>query len=299
MELYQLNTKQISWLISALAAAFTFYSPMSFGHLYMADVDEAQWNVDISPLYCRLWQPIPAYGMGLFENRAGERQFFILESEKQVYKSAQAQLAIVAPEWKFNESTQAAGTTDVVTGYRPVKAEEPLPSRFLDALEAGFFPDVKHPGWFDGHTVEVQLSSVNFTAAYQEYLQCLSGLYPANFEQLERTTVLFDSDKYELKPSYFERLKLIKGYLEIDPEVLRVVIDGHTDNTGRDGYNYELSRNRAEVVAAYLKKIGIPESKLLIRYHGEQYPIAKNKTPSERRKNRRTTLRLDKGDELE
>ena len=140
----------------------------------------------------------------------------------------------------------------------------------------------------------MQVSSVNFTSAYQEYLRCLGGLYPANFEQLERTTILFETDKFELDPQYFARLKLLKGYLDIDPEVTKVVIDGHTDSIGSAGHNWELSRNRADVVAAYLKQIGISESQLNVRYHGEQFPVAKNNRSEKRARNRRTTLRLDR-----
>lgn len=278
-----------------LLIAFLF-PQLAFAHLYMPDVDEAEWLVEKSPILCRFWQPIPAYGKGVFENRAGERQYFMLESQKEVYKAGQAGIAIVPPEWKPGELRTELGVLPVVTGLTPVRAAEPVPSNFLAQLEAGYSPALLHPGWHPGHEIEVQLSPVNFTGAYKEYLQCLGGLYPANFGQLERTTVLFDTDKHNIKSGYFERLKLLKGYLEVDPEVKRIVIDGHTDSRGSDGYNYELSRKRADTIAAHMKKIGVPEDKILVRYHGEQFPVAKNDSASTRESNRRTTLRLDKSE---
>lgn len=288
--------KEYSFFKLLILLVSVVFSAAAFGHLYVADVDEAEWNLDVSPLYCRLWQPVPAYGRGIFENRAGERQFFKLESLKKVHKKAVAHLSIVPPEWRSHERTRAIGNASTVTGLTPLQLAEPKPSQLLAFLEAGYFPQVAHPGWYPGHQIEVQISSVNFTAAYQEYLGCLGGLYPANFEQLERTTILFETDKFELDPAYFERLKLIEGYLKVDPQVVKVVIDGHTDSIGSDGHNWELSRNRAEVVSAYLQKIGLPKAQLEIRFHGERFPVAKNIGSVERARNRRTTLRLDRGD---
>lgn len=281
---------------------FKIYSVLLFccfplgvdAHLYVADVDEAQWTVETSPLYCRLWQGVPAYGRGIFQNNSGERQTFDLESQKKVYDKGTATIRISPPEWIFNRPKKQIAQTQTIKGFHPVLIEEPTVSNMLDELEAGMFPEIQHPGWYEGHWVEVQLSSVNFTAAYADYSQCLGDLYPANFKQLERTRILFDVDKFELKKEYFERLKLIKGYLDIDPEVVKIVVDGHTDNTGSDSYNWDLSKNRAQIVSAYLLKIGVPESKLQVRYHGERFPVAKNKSDANRQKNRRTTLRLVK-----
>lgn len=288
--------KQYNSLKFLILVSLFLISAFVNGHLYVADVDEAEWNLDVSPLYCRLWQPVPAYGRGIFENKAGERQFFKLESLKKVHKEAVARLAIVPPEWRSHESRREVGGAPVISGFVPLTLAEPKPSQLLAFLEAGYFPEVAHPGWYPGHQVEVQVSSVNFTAAYQEYLGCLVGLYPANFEQLERTTIFFETDKFELDPQFFARLKLLKGYLKVDPEVTKIVIDGHTDSRGSNGYNWELSRNRAEVVSAYLKQIGVPAAQLEVRFHGEQFPVAKNSGSETRARNRRTTLRLDKGD---
>jgi sodium-type flagellar protein MotY len=73
-----------------------------------------------------------------------------------------------------------------------------------------------------------------------------------------------------------------------------VVIDGHTDSVGREGYNWDLSRRRAEAVRAVLIQSGVPEDQVVLRYHGESLPIAPNSLKSGRDRNRRVTLRLER-----
>jgi len=277
-----------------LSCLILIISTNTYGHIYLADVDEARWQTETSPLYCRLWQEIPAYGTGLFEHKAGERQEFQLKSRKEVHASGKALIHIVPPKWKFDQPARSFGVASTTTGFTPLVLKEPMASGMLDELEAGMAPQIDHPGWYPKHQVSVQLSSVNFTSTYSDYTSCLSDLYAANFDQLERTTVLFDTDKADIRAEYFERIKLIKGYLEVDPSVQQVIVDGHTDNMGSDGYNWDLSKKRAEAVAAYLRKVGIPEDKIYIRYHGEKFPVLKNSSSQARQKNRRTTLRLSK-----
>lgn len=67
-----------------------------------------------------------------------------------------------------------------------------------------------------------------------------------------------------------------------------IVISGHTDSTGSDGLNLQLSRKRARTMASFLQKIGkYPAHKIDIRGHGESRPVASNDTQQGRARNRR------------
>jgi len=266
----------------------------ALAHVYRADVDEARWQVESSPLACRLSQPIPAYGKGVFAQPAGETQRFWLDSNKRVLISAEAQFYQATPEWHDQLPLQLVGSGSTTVGHRPVLALDPIAAQFLDMLEAGLFVQIDHPGWYTKHRVSIQVSSVNFTQAYIEYQRCLSGLYSHNFDQLERSTILFDTDKSNVRGKYDARLKLLEGYLKIDPTVKKIIVDGHTDEVGGDGYNWELSKNRAEAVAKRLKSLGVPEDQLEVRYHGERFPVARNTSAAKRQRNRRTTVRLER-----
>lgn len=71
-----------------------------------------------------------------------------------------------------------------------------------------------------------------------------------------------------------------------------VVAPGHTDSTGSDAYNLQLSQRRAEAVASYLVSQGIKRERLITVGAGEAYPIASNDTEEGRAANRRVELTI-------
>jgi OOP family OmpA-OmpF porin len=76
-----------------------------------------------------------------------------------------------------------------------------------------------------------------------------------------------------------------------DHPAIRVEIGGHTDSTGRDEYNLQLSTRRAEAVRTYLVRQGIGADRLVARGYGETRPIADNATADGRARNRRVELK--------
>ena len=67
---------------------------------------------------------------------------------------------------------------------------------------------------------------------------------------------------------------------------------GHTDSTGSNSYNQNLSQQRASSVGSYLIEKGIVTERVLTIGHGESRPVADNKTASGREQNRRVELTL-------
>jgi outer membrane protein OmpA-like peptidoglycan-associated protein len=70
-------------------------------------------------------------------------------------------------------------------------------------------------------------------------------------------------------------------------DIKRVRIEGHTDNSGNPQRNLQLSKDRAQAVAAHLIKAGIDASRLEVDGYGDTRPIAPNLTPRGRELNRR------------
>jgi OmpA-OmpF porin, OOP family len=79
----------------------------------------------------------------------------------------------------------------------------------------------------------------------------------------------------------------VAAVLEAHPEIVRIEIQGHTDDVGNDALNLDLSRRRAESIRAWLAGHGISDTRLTARGFGEARPIADNHTTSGRQANRR------------
>lgn len=73
---------------------------------------------------------------------------------------------------------------------------------------------------------------------------------------------------------------------------LKIELQGHTDSTGADAYNMQLSQRRAESVRAYLIEQGVSPSQLTANGYGETQPIADNTTAEGRAQNRRVVMRV-------
>jgi len=71
-----------------------------------------------------------------------------------------------------------------------------------------------------------------------------------------------------------------------------IVVEGHTDSTGDETYNLELSKRRAEAVGIYLVDNGIDSDRLEYVGYGPQFPIDTNTTVDGRRRNRRVEFLL-------
>lgn len=101
--------------------------------------------------------------------------------------------------------------------------------------------------------------------------------------------VLFDFNKYTLKPEARERLARISGIVLAYPD-LKLQIEGYTDSIGSDEYNQTLSDKRAEAVRDYLVSSGVNMNNVAAEGMGKADPIADNSTAAGRKLNRRVEM---------
>jgi outer membrane protein OmpA-like peptidoglycan-associated protein len=103
-------------------------------------------------------------------------------------------------------------------------------------------------------------------------------------------SILFDLDRHDLKPEaklVLERLVASQRTIQPAP---RLVVEGHTDDTGTNEHNLELSRRRAESVVQWLTAHGVEPGRVEARGYGEDHPRVPNDTEGNRRKNRRVEV---------
>ncbi|MGD0297605.1 MAG: OmpA family protein [Bryobacteraceae bacterium] len=101
--------------------------------------------------------------------------------------------------------------------------------------------------------------------------------------------VLFDFNKYTLRPAAREKLAKISGIILSHPG-LRLEVDGYTDSIGTDAYNLKLSDERAGTVQQYLVQQGLAQDNVTAKGFGKDDPVASNDTASGRQLNRRVEL---------
>jgi len=104
--------------------------------------------------------------------------------------------------------------------------------------------------------------------------------------------ILFDLDSDRIRPESTPTLDEIGTMLK-DHGEMRIAIEGHTDSSGDDAHNQDLSERRAAAVVVFLvEHYGIERSRLESAGFGESNPVADNETAEGRQQNRRVELVL-------
>jgi len=101
--------------------------------------------------------------------------------------------------------------------------------------------------------------------------------------------VLFDFNKYTLKPGAREKMAKVSGILLAYPG-LKIQVEGHTDSVGSDEYNQRLSEQRSATVRDYLVGQGVPNMSVTAVGFGKERPVVSNDTAAGRQQNRRVEL---------
>ncbi len=104
--------------------------------------------------------------------------------------------------------------------------------------------------------------------------------------------VQFDFDLATIKEVSFPLLDQVAQTLKEHPEILKVEVQGHTDNQGKPEHNKTLSQNRAQAVRKALVKRGVDFLRLEAKGYGQDVPIADNESEEGRKKNRRVQFKI-------
>ena len=103
--------------------------------------------------------------------------------------------------------------------------------------------------------------------------------------------IFFDVDKFDLKEKSITELEKIVQFLQENPQII-VEISGHTDNTGNQAYNQQLSEKRAKSVYSHLIGNGIDPKRLTWKGYGSAHPITANDSEEGRQQNRRIAFTI-------
>ena len=105
--------------------------------------------------------------------------------------------------------------------------------------------------------------------------------------------VRFNYNNTQLSEAAKNELKMVYDFLNLNADT-KIIITGHTDNTGSKLYNQTLSEKRAESVASYIINLGIQKERITHLGRGNSQPLSDNNTEEGKSRNRRVEFKVIK-----
>lgn len=103
--------------------------------------------------------------------------------------------------------------------------------------------------------------------------------------------ITFPVDGDQVNPQFYSTLAAVGEVLN-EFEKTTIEVSGHTDSSGADNYNRDLSQRRANSVGYVLSQNGVMSQRMYIVGYGEAHPIASNAKPAGRARNRRVEIQI-------
>lgn len=291
-----LGSSRVALPVLLAGTALSLFSPPGQAVEFGPGLQNTNWELEGDIFACEFRQPIPFYGDAVFYHEAGEDVRFYLETPNNRMQDGRAALAVEAPAWRPSSHVRDLGYVQVQHSQRPLEVETERTLSMMAALESGLSPAFTRQGRGMNEPVRVKLSPVGFNSYLQEYRQCITQLLPVNFDQVERTRLLYDTGVDSLDRAAQATLNDVITYVRNDPNVVAIYVEGHSDNQSTRYDGRRRSERRALQVRDYLVERGIEPNMIMVDYHGAQFPVASNDTAEGRAQNRRTTVRLERVD---
>lgn len=289
----------VQYLLFHVTALAVVPSHASSALKYGASIDDTQWLLSGNVFACRFEQVIPDYGRAVFIHRAGEDVAFQLESHRNLMAYSHADVRISPPPWRPEIPSRPLGKVVIKPGEPSLVLDSKRTNQFFHALLEGQWPAISHHTQYDQQRyVQAHVSGVRFKEFYADYNLCAEQLLTTNFSQVARSKILFGGGERSIDKRDIKLLDKIIYYVQNDPRITFIYIDGHADSLGRRYDNRQISKARAQSVERYFLKRGIPPEMVTARFHGSRYPIASNATYAGRAANRRVTIRLEMSDDI-
>ena len=273
------------------------YPGMGGKDIYKVDVDEAT-----EPLNIGITVNSQKDEFGFFVDRSGEWGYFSsdISGKRCIYRYQLDQQIACPPAVYINLVTEnKAGNLmapdclvlvdvergDTLAYYDGVYAQKEMlacvPANRLLLVNA-----VKKGYLYYSDTLRVEIPSGEGTYS------CKICLQPIRKDQtLVLKGIFFDVDDYRLRSESCYELQQLLTFLRLNPEI-QIEISGHTDNTGSNRYNAQLSENRAFEVYKYLFLNHIAKERMQYKGYGKEQPIAPNDTEEGKAENRRTEIKI-------
>ncbi|MDX1538160.1 flagellar protein MotY [Arsukibacterium sp.] len=262
---------------------------------YSASIEQSAWQLtEKTPLLCQLEHTIPNFGNAVFQSKASKALNLNFELKMLRLPDAYslAEVMSMPPAWRAGEPGKNLASMALLkqfNGELPKKTAWTL----LTELEQGFSPTFYFADWHSPYDhVAAKLNPVQFPPGYQAFTECVAALLPYSFEDIAFTVLSYESGSDQLTRESERRLKQIAEYLQHDPQIEAIELQGYTDSYGGRWMNEQLSVKRAEAIKQFLAAAGIANEKVQVEGYGERRHVASNQTSLGRATNRRVVLQM-------
>ncbi len=158
----------------------------------------------------------------------------------------------------------------------------------IDSIEADELDSEAKESLVNELTLELLQEPTN---NYQEIEDSIYMVPIREGQILTMDNVFFDANKSTIREASYDQLNEILAFLRDNPNIY-VEVGGHTNGLPEAEFCFRLSSDRAEKVANYFIKQGIPADRISWKGYGKTQPIADNNTLAGRKKNQRVELKI-------
>lgn len=251
---------------------------------YQQPFEQARWQLSADPFSCVLQQEVSGLGQVKFTAEPMAPIKLLLVMAQPNLEVLEASVEVVDAAWQAAALKQVSArfSASVIINNTIEFVEHPL--LLLQQLHLGYW--LQFSLLTEDNTVNLTLSSIEAAQAVNGFRHCVTKLAPITWQYARDQQLEMATGQRTLSATQQQLIQNLVQYLQHDPLVKRVHIDGHADDTGAQLADRLLSRERADDVAAYFLELGVKASMLEVRAHGNRYPVAANQP------NRRIVIRL-------
>ncbi|WP_252178607.1 OmpA family protein [Endozoicomonas sp. 4G] len=255
------------------------------------ELSDHQWELTTSRFQCRLVSKVTGLGNIVLNSAAGGVHYIALESDVFIKEARHIRVEVQQTPWLHSPYVNAFGDIEV-------EPEKPFAmkvnvARVVEDLQQGhqLVIEIQREAV---NPVFIKMPAMNFQKTAASFYQCYGALLALNYEQARETMIYYPPARSRISPERLSHLDDLATYILVDKSIANVTIDAHTDSWGDRLENLQLSKIRAIRVFNYLRSKGIAEQRIIMRYHGDRYPVASNQTLAGRNKNRRVKITLNR-----
>lgn len=282
----------IKYLLQLIMVWISLVSKVSSIEIPM---DMVNWAYKGGYSSCKLEYYSPEYGKFYFLSNKKDDLSFVTELDKRFEPLRTTALFSMAAPWFYDDNLQLISDVSVIknnkiTFYYDIEI-------LLNAVASGDWFKLMLGGSNTSASFEYVIPAVHLQEGLSKFKRCRDALPEMSFAEARDVFIYFVSGQRVLTAVQRKQIKSLHSYLDVDPHISKVLIDGYTDSEGGALVNLTISRQRAQLVAGELIKLGVSDEMIEIRAHGSRYPVTSNKTKAGRAKNRRVTIRLVRDNE--